>query len=97
MKVSELAQEKINSTLSEGYLRVSVDGGGCSGFLIVLSKETDLSDGDQLVSNNVIAEVMSLDLLTEVEMDYSTDPFAPSFIFNMPHKRCGCGNSFTVT
>ena len=42
MRVSELAQEKINNTLSEGYLRVSVDGGGCSGFRIALSKETDL-------------------------------------------------------
>ena len=96
MTLTEKAQEQISQTLTAGYLRVAVDGGGCSGYRIVLSKATELSLGDQLVSDNVISDATSLALLTEVEMDYSRDPFAPSYIFNMPHTRSGCGSSFTL-
>ena len=85
MTLTEKAQEQISQTLTAGYLRVAVDGGA-----------TDLSAGDQLISNNVISDATSLALLTEVEMDYSRDPFAPSYVFNMPHTRCGCGSSFTL-
>jgi len=96
MKLTEKAQQQISETIGSGFLRIAVNGGGCSGFRIELSKETGLSDGDELISGNVVSDTTSLALLNEVEMDYQRDPFGSGFIFNHPHQTCGCGASFQL-
>ena len=96
MKLTEKAQQQISETIGSGFLRIAVNGGGCSGFRIALSKEIGLSDGDELISDNVVSDATSLAFLTEVEMDYQRDPFSSGFIFNHPHQTCGCGASFQL-
>jgi len=96
MKLTEKAQQQISETIGSGFLRIAVNGGGCSGFRIELSTEIGLSDGDELISGNVVSDTTSLALLNEVEMDYQRDPFGSGFIFNHPHQTCGCGASFQL-
>ena len=96
MKLTDNAQQQIDKTISVGFLRISVNGGGCSGFRIELSKGIELSDGDELISPNVVSDTTSLALLNEVEMDYQHDPFSSGFVFNHPHQTCGCGASFQL-
>lgn len=94
MIVTEKAQQRINKTLSDTEsLRVSVNGGGCSGYLINLEKETN-SDGIW-ITHNVLTDSTSAEFLSDATLDWNDDPFQPAFKFNIPDTHsCGCGNSF---
>tara|TARA_R110002110_G_scaffold13058_6_gene62419 strand:- start:341 stop:637 length:297 start_codon:yes stop_codon:yes gene_type:complete len=94
MIVTEKAQQRIDQTLSDTEsLRVSVNGGGCSGYLINLKKETN-SDGIW-ITHNVLTDSISEEFLSEATLDWTDDPFQPTFKFNIPDTHsCGCGNSF---
>jgi len=94
MIVTARAQERIDETLSGAeFLRISVNGGGCSGFLIGLRKDVD-SDG-VMVTHNVLTDSTSAEYLSKATLDWSDDPFQPAFKFEIPGTAaCGCGNSF---
>ena len=94
MIVTEKAQQRIDQTLSDKEcLRVSVNGGGCSGYLIDLKKETN-SDGIW-ITHNVLTDSISEEFLSEATLDWIDDSFQPTFKFNIPDTHsCGCGNSF---
>lgn len=81
----------------EGYLRVSVEGGGCSGFRIALTPEDTLPPDAQMITEKIFSDTTSLDVLDDAIMDYKDDPFSPSFHFTPPtgSQSCGCGTSFT--
>ena len=81
-----------------GYLRVSVEGGGCSGFRIALEKESELPPDAHMITEMIFSDATSLELLSDAKMDWIEDPFRPTFHFTPPTgaSSCGCGNSFTV-
>ena len=82
-------------------LRISVLGGGCSGFqyefeLVSQANPEDLNverDGAQ-----VLIDPDSLDLLLGGELDFVDDLSGSYFKINNPNatSRCGCGNSFSA-
>ena len=82
-------------------LRLSVEGGGCSGFqykfeLAELSETDDLvveRDGVQL-----LVDAVSLDLLTGSEVDYVESLAGAAFKVTNPNAAsgCGCGSSFAI-
>lgn len=82
-------------------LRVSVLGGGCSGFqyefeLVSHANPEDLNverDGAQ-----VLIDPDSLDLLLGGELDFVDDLSGSYFKISNPNatSRCGCGNSFSA-
>lgn len=102
MKISEVAQGRLDQTLRDTeYLRVSVDGGGCSGFMVGFQKScrllscANISDGDIWLSHNVISDKISLDLLIDGVLEWIDDPFNPKFKVAVPDtNECGCGDSF---
>ena len=69
-------------------LRISVAGGGCSGFQYSLRLEEAQAMEDTVV--NVSDELRSVDFVESVE--------GAGFKFHNPNATasCGCGNSFTV-
>lgn len=82
-------------------LRVSVEGGGCSGF----QYKFDLvaaADADDLVIERdgatVLVDPISLPFLDGAEVDYVQDLIGAAFKINNPNasSSCGCGTSFTV-
>ena len=99
MTITESAQKKVDQTLNgEGFLGVYLEGGGCSGFQIKLKPETEIPSDAQMLSSTIFSDAFSLELLGDAVMDWSDDPFRPSFHFTPPtgSQSCGCGNSFTV-
>tara|TARA_R100001086_G_scaffold29329_1_gene13450 strand:- start:2462 stop:2767 length:306 start_codon:yes stop_codon:yes gene_type:complete len=98
MNITHSAEKRINQTLADAeYLRVAVNGGGCSGFTVGLSKTNGTSGSDILLQPNVVIDPISEGYLSKATLDWIDDPFSPTFHFNIPNtKSCGCGNSFTL-
>ena len=98
MNITPSAEKRIDQTLADaGYLRVEVNGGGCSGFTVGLSKTDGVSENDILLKPNVVIDPTSEGYLLEATLDWTDDPFSPAFKFIIPNtKSCGCGNSFTI-
>jgi iron-sulfur cluster assembly accessory protein len=83
-------------------LRVSVEGGGCSGFQYRydLVQEPPAAD-DIVVSRDgatVLIDAVSLDYMGGSEIDFVDDLIGQSFQIKNPHAvaACGCGTSFSV-
>ena len=99
MIITQAAQEKVNQVLNgEGFLGVYLEGGGCSGYQIKLRGETDIPSDAKMVTENILSDAVSLNLMGDAVMDWDDDPFKPSFKFIPPSgsHSCGCGSSFQL-
>ena len=104
--VSDKAVSKIKEILdseqkSDGFIRVGIKGGGCSGFTYVLDIEEHQKEGDQLYNFDnvkVLVDSKSIIYLAGTELDYTDGLNGAGFVFNNPNaqRTCGCGNSFAV-
>ena len=97
MTVTEAAQNKVHQVLNgEEFLEVCLKGGGCSGYQIKLKGTSEIPPDAQMLSDTIFSDSVSLDLLGDAVMDWSDDPFKPSFKFTPPTGShfCGCGSSF---
>ena len=82
-------------------LRVSVQGGGCSGFQYGFDFESQINDDDLVLERDgavVLIDEISLEFLSGAEIDYVDDLMAAAFRINNPNATasCGCGTSFSV-
>lgn len=81
--------------------RVTVSGGGCSGFQYGFSFD-DTVNADDLVFDyggvTLLVDEVSMDLLAGAEIDFVEDLMGASFQVKNPHARssCGCGTSFSI-
>jgi len=99
MTITESAQKKVDQTLNgKGFLGIHLEGGGCSGYQIKMSPQTDIPQDAEMLSKTIFSDTTSLELLGDAVMDWVEDPFRPTFHFTPPtgSQSCGCGNSFTV-
>ena len=98
---SNKAVEKINqlvSTKEPGtYFRISVLGGGCSGFKYDFSFDKNIKQEDKKI-NNIIIDKSSLEILSGSEVDFVTELMGTSFKISNPKTKssCGCGISFSM-
>ena len=82
-------------------LRISVEGGGCSGFQYKFDL-VDKSASDDVVIENSAARVLidpvSLEYLAGSEIDFVDDLIGASFKIQNPNATasCGCGTSFSL-
>ena len=82
-------------------LRVSVSGGGCSGFQYGFSLDDTVNPDDRTFERDGVTAVIdevSLDLLAGSEIDYVEELVGASFQVKNPNatSSCGCGASFSV-
>jgi iron-sulfur cluster insertion protein len=82
-------------------LRISVSGGGCSGFQYHFLFDEEKLDEDHVFEHQgaqVIIDEISLKLLKGSLLDYVEDLSSASFVLKNPNaaSSCGCGNSFSV-
>jgi iron-sulfur cluster insertion protein len=82
-------------------LRISVLGGGCSGFQYKYELEESVADDDIIFTvnqANVFIDKMSLDLIQGSTLDYVEDLGSAGFEIKNPKAtaKCGCGNSFAL-
>jgi iron-sulfur cluster insertion protein len=104
--VSENAAKRIATLIQmEGdadlMLRLSVSGGGCSGFQYGFSFDKSQQQDDRVFERNgvkVVIDDTSLELLAGAEIDFVEDLVGASFQIRNPNasSSCGCGNSFSV-
>lgn len=108
MKITEKAIAKLREVLPPGYhVRVSILGGGCSGYTYHLAEEPPAekkSDDKELIFNDtyvpvvVVIDPRSSLFLDKVVLDYSDGLNGHGFEFSNPEAKrvCGCGTSFSV-
>ncbi|MDP3906281.1 iron-sulfur cluster insertion protein ErpA [Novosphingobium sp.] len=82
-------------------LRLSVEGGGCSGFQYKFGL-ADAADGDDLMVKTdgvaLVVDPVSLDLVAGAEVDYVESLGGAAFRVTNPNAAsgCGCGSSFAI-
>jgi iron-sulfur cluster assembly accessory protein len=82
-------------------LRISVEGGGCSGFQYKYDLVTDREDDDIVIDQAgaiVLIDPVSLQYMSGSIVDYVDDIMGQSFQINNPlaSAGCGCGTSFSI-
>jgi iron-sulfur cluster assembly protein len=97
----QIRKIKENENLdSELYLRVAVEGGGCSGLSYKLGFDIKTDDDDIYESQDieVIVDPKHIIYLNGIEIDYPDGLDARGFTFQNPNasEACGCGSSFAV-
>jgi iron-sulfur cluster assembly accessory protein len=103
--VTERAARRIGEILKaepQGtMLRVSVEGGGCSGFQYKFDMERTQGEDDIVIEREgvaVLIDSVSLNYLAGSEIDFVDDLIGASFRINNPQAKasCGCGTSFSL-
>ena len=106
VKLSDRAVRRIARILSGEpagtSLRVSVEGGGCSGFQYRYDLVQDAPGEDDTVlardGATVLIDSVSLQYMGGAEIDFVDDLMGQSFQIKNPlaSASCGCGTSFTI-
>lgn len=107
IKVRENAKEQVTKLLVEkglgegAFIRVGVEGGGCSGLMYKLDFDTMVTDTDKVFEDNgikVVVDKKSFLYLVGTELDFSGGLNGKGFSFINPNanRTCGCGESFSI-
>jgi iron-sulfur cluster assembly protein len=105
--VSENAKQRAISLMREdnkpegSFIRVGVEGGGCSGLSYKLEFDNQMKEGDQVFEDKgikIVVDKKSFLYLVGTELDFSGGLNGKGFVFNNPNasRTCGCGESFAV-
>jgi len=103
--MTERAARRIGEILKAepagSMLRVSVEGGGCSGFQYKFGFEQAQAADDLVLAQNgatVLIDPVSVKYMAGAEIDYVDDLIGASFKVNNPvaTASCGCGTSFSI-
>jgi|TARA_B100000959_G_C14843763_1_gene567171 iron-sulfur cluster assembly protein len=83
------------------FLRMSVEGGGCSGMTYKMDFEDEKAEYDKEFQSNgltIVCDLKSWLYLKNVEIDYSDDLLNGGFKIKNPNaeRTCGCGTSFSA-
>jgi iron-sulfur cluster assembly accessory protein len=103
--LSDAAAKRIEKIVAaesgKSALRVSVEGGGCSGFSYKFDLDGDATQDDIVIENGnakVLIDSMSLIYMEGSEIDFVDNLLGQSFQIRNPNAvaSCGCGTSFSV-
>ena len=108
LSITEDALERIKliqSQEGEGFLRITVDGGGCSGFSYSFNFDNKKLEDDIIASSDknglpaLVTDTISLNYLSGSKITWKEDLSGASFSIDNPNatSSCGCGTSFSVT
>ena len=105
VQVTERAAQRIAEILraepAGTMLRISVEGGGCSGFQYRFDTERTKADDDLVIDQGgatVLIDPVSVNYMAGSEIDFVDDLIGASFKVNNPKATasCGCGTSFAL-
>jgi len=95
------ADQQITKIIAEqgknSYFRISVQGGGCSGFKYNFSFDEKI-ETDDIVFNKTIIDKNSLEIINGSVVNYKKEMIGSSFTIENPKatSSCGCGLSFSI-
>jgi iron-sulfur cluster assembly protein len=107
IKINDRAKDKIMSLLTEegkatnSFVRVGVQGGGCSGLMYNLDFDSELKEEDKVIEDNdvkIVIDKKSVLYLVGTELDFTGGLNGKGFSFINPNasRTCGCGESFSI-
>jgi iron-sulfur cluster assembly accessory protein len=87
----------INKDKLKKFFRITVKGGGCSGFKYDFSFD-DKKNSEDIIFGKAVIDQTSLDIITGSIIDFKKELIGESFVINNPKasSSCGCGMSFSV-
>ena len=87
----------INSDQSKNFFRITVKGGGCSGFKYDFSFDNKANKED-VVFDKAVIDKESLDIINGSIIDFKKEMIGESFVIDNPKASasCGCGLSFSI-
>jgi iron-sulfur cluster assembly accessory protein len=96
-RIGEILRQDLAGTM----LRVTVEGGGCSGFQYKFDTERNRAEDDIVIEKSgatVLIDPVSLNYMAGSEIDFVDDLIGSSFKVNNPKATasCGCGTSFAL-
>ena len=101
IEFTDRARKQIEKIVSEDqikkFFRISVKGGGCSGFKYDFSFDNKINKEDKLFGK-VVIDNTSLDIISGSVVDFKKEMIGESFVITNPKasSSCGCGLSFSV-
>ena len=101
IEFTERAKKQIKKITAENktkkYFRISVKGGGCSGFKYNFSFDNSNNE-DDVIFDKAIIDRASLNIIDGSIIDFKVEMIGESFVINNPQasSSCGCGLSFSV-
>lgn len=107
IKVSESAKAQVDklkqdaTMAQDAFIRVGVQGGGCSGLMYNLDFDSELKEEDKVIEDNdvrIVVDKKSVLYLVGTELDFTGGLNGKGFSFNNPNasRTCGCGESFSI-
>lgn len=103
--ITQAAAERVSEIMANepagSMLRISVEGGGCSGFQYKYDLVQEQAADDLVLERagaTVLIDQMSLQFLGGSEIDFVDDLIGAAFKINNPNATagCGCGTSFSI-
>ena len=101
--ITEEAKSKISEILKKrqstsDYLRISLKGGGCSGYTHSYEFVREAQKTDKVFDFDTVKiciDIKSYMFLNGMEIDYQEDLFKSGIVLNIPSvtRTCGCGES----
>ena len=101
IELTDTAKKQIEKIVSKDqskkFFRITVKGGGCSGFKYDFSFDNKINKEDILFGKAVI-DSTSLDIISGSVVDFKKEMIGESFVITNPKasSSCGCGLSFSV-
>src|SRR6478752_2982244 len=104
LTITEAASFQIKDMMKEheeenAYLRVNVNGGGCSGLSYGMGFAHEVNENDTLFEQHgikILVDSESAPILKDVKIDYKQSMLGGGFTIDNPNAiaACGCGSSF---
>jgi iron-sulfur cluster insertion protein len=104
--ISESAARRISDLTESGefagmMMRVSVSGGGCSGFQYGFAFDDTKTDDDHVLARDgatVLIDDMSWEFVIGSELHFAEELIGSYFVMRNPNaaSTCGCGTSFSI-
>ncbi len=96
-RITSITKKEENNVI----LRISVNGGGCSGFQYDFTFDSDIAEDDIIIENNearIVVDPVSMNFLKGSEVHYVNELIHSKFEIRNPNatSSCGCGVSFSV-
>ena len=96
-RANEQIEKIINQDQSKKFFRISVKGGGCSGFKYNFSFDNKVESED-IIFGKAVIDKASLDIISGSIIDFKKEMIGEPFVIDNPKasSSCGCGLSFSV-